>query len=113
MTNKKPSAFDFRLYDGTRLGDLKIVDIPRYIEHLEMVTTHLKVAAEMKRRSELKLPLLDLIMPNGKLIRDCTGPEMAEFNEQMVRIVKEMERRDKKVTKDLERATRSANRARP
>ena len=49
------------------------------------------VAVHAVRRAELKLPLLDMIMPNGKAMCDCTGAEMGEFGQQMSRTGKEME----------------------
>jgi hypothetical protein len=52
---------------------------------------YLELAAEINRRAELKLPLLDMIMPNGKALCDCTGVEMGEFGRQMSRIGKEMD----------------------
>ena len=54
---------------------------------------YLELAAEIKRRAKLELPLLDMIMPNGKAMCDCTGSEMGEFGQQMRRMGKRKWRR--------------------
>ena len=58
-----------------------------------------RVVEQMNAAREGKMQWLDIVMPNGKKMRDCTGDEIEEVGKAFTRIAKLIEKTRKAVDK--------------